>query len=334
MLEGAQLVLDHVKEITAKHTDVAVFLEERVDLHYWTARKDLWGTADIIIEADDELYSIDYKYGKGLFVKADDNAQLKIYALGAMAPGAEDHGGKHGFKHVTCTIIQPRNTGPNDEPIRSVGYFAKELEVWAADVLAPAAKATDSDALPVAGESQCQWCLAKPTCHAAADKVLKLCSVFEPVQKVEDLSTLANSSADSLTVEQLASIVENAPFITGWLKSVNDRVRKMLENHEAVPGLKLVRGRRMNKWNMDDAVLIAHLCKAGGKGKILQADLVESKPISAARALKLKNFNVQQKKRMQECISKSEGTLSIAPESDERPNAIAPMVFEAQHDFL
>jgi len=50
--------------------------------------------------------------------------------------------------------------------------------------------------------------------------------------------------------------------------------------------------------------------------------------------LKLKNFNVQQKKRMQECISKSEGTLSIAPESDERPNAIAPMVFEAQHDFL
>jgi len=337
MLSAAMVAWDYVVSLSQKYEDMGVntvvYLEERVDPHYYTGRNDMFGTADIIVEAGEDLHVIDFKYGKGVYVPAYENPQLKIYGLGAMSPNAEENRGAHGFKRVFCTIIQPRNLGKENDAVRTHAYSVDELELWAADVLNPAAKATDdTNTIPVAGEEQCRWCLAKSTCPAASEKVLKLCSVFEPVQKVEDLSTLANSTADQLTVEQLASIVENAPFITGWLKAVNDRVRSMLENHEAVPGLKLVRGRRMNKWSLPDAEILEQLSK--GKGHIPKKDLQQMKLLSAPNMLKNKSLKPAQKERMQAVIIKSEGTLSIAAESDERPNAITPIVFEEQHSFL
>jgi len=332
MIAGAEMALEHVKAITEQHKDVAVYLEERVDLHYYTGRKDLWGTADIIIEADTSLYVIDYKYGSGIYVAAKDNSQLKIYSLGAMAPSAEDNRGAHNFQDVITTIIQPRNGGLEDEPIRTYTYQASELEEWAADVLAPAAKSTDGGSVPIAGESQCRWCQAKSTCAAAAQLVLDKCSVFEPVNTVGDLDLLANADTDDLDVDQLVAIVAAGPFITGWLKAVNDRVRKMLEDREDVPGLKLVRGRRMNKWSLPDDEILDQLSK--GKGHIPKKDLQAMKLITAPAMLKNKALKPAQKKRMQEYIKKSEGTLSIASEADERPNAMTPIVFEKQYDFL
>jgi len=331
-LESASYVINLVEAYQLAGVDCVIYIEERVDLHYYTGRKDMWGTADIVVEAGTELHVIDFKYGSGIYVPAIDNPQLKIYALGAMSPNAEERGGNHGFKDVTCTIIQPRNTGSENEAVRSYTYQASELEEWASDVLAPGAALTDGGSDPVAGESQCRWCRAKSTCPAVTAKALALCSAFEPVQKVEDLSTLANASPDTLNVEQLVAIVENAPFVTGWLKAVNDRVRQMLEDREEVPGLKLVRGRQMNKWSMPDDEILDQLSK--GKGHIPKKDLQAMKLITAPAMLKNKALKPAQKKRMQEYIKKSEGTLSIASESDERPNAMTPIVFEKQYDFL
>ncbi len=60
----------------------AAFLEveQRVNLNRWIPGS--FGTADAVIVAEPTLYVFDFKYGKGHRVSAEDNPQMKAYALG------------------------------------------------------------------------------------------------------------------------------------------------------------------------------------------------------------------------------------------------------------
>lgn len=46
---------------------------------------DGFGTADLVMIGGNKLRVIDFKYGKGVPVEVTDNAQMKLYALGALA---------------------------------------------------------------------------------------------------------------------------------------------------------------------------------------------------------------------------------------------------------
>ena len=87
----SQEMLDHVQEYSAyikekvaslEGSDPVVELEVRLDLQAWVPEG--FGTADCIIVAEGHLWVIDFKYGKGVAVEAEDNPQMKLYALGAL----------------------------------------------------------------------------------------------------------------------------------------------------------------------------------------------------------------------------------------------------------
>ena len=59
----------------------AVMVEKKVDFSSYVP--DGFGTADCIIIADGTLHVIDFKYGKGVAVSAENNPQMKLYGLGA-----------------------------------------------------------------------------------------------------------------------------------------------------------------------------------------------------------------------------------------------------------
>jgi len=59
-----------------------VLIEQKLDLSKFVP--DGYGTADCIIVADNLLHVIDFKYGMGVVVSAEDNPQMKLYALGAL----------------------------------------------------------------------------------------------------------------------------------------------------------------------------------------------------------------------------------------------------------
>ena len=43
-----------------------------------------FGTGDCVIVADKALHIIDFKYGQGVLVSAENNPQMMLYALGAL----------------------------------------------------------------------------------------------------------------------------------------------------------------------------------------------------------------------------------------------------------
>ena len=70
----------------------------------------MFGTADFVAYSKKrhELSIVDFKYGKGVWVAAEDNTQLKYYALGA-ALSINDP-----VSTISMTICQPRYGGSSD----------------------------------------------------------------------------------------------------------------------------------------------------------------------------------------------------------------------------
>ena len=70
-----------------------------------------------------------------------------------------------------------------------------------------------------------------------------------------------------------------------------------------------------------------------GKGKTVKDGYIPKKkfvkevPLTASQMLKLK-LNKEQTARVQQFIEKTEGSLTIVPWADERPNAFPPIEFE------
>lgn len=69
---------------TAKQScaDPVVLIEQRLDFSKYVEGG--FGTGDAVIIADGTLHVIDYKHGQGVLVEAEDNPQMKLYALGRL----------------------------------------------------------------------------------------------------------------------------------------------------------------------------------------------------------------------------------------------------------
>ena len=81
MLGHANDYIDYITE-KVKSDDAAVLVEEQLDFSKFVPEG--FGTGDCIIIQDGVLTIIDFKYGKGVSVSAEDNPQMKLYALGAV----------------------------------------------------------------------------------------------------------------------------------------------------------------------------------------------------------------------------------------------------------
>ena len=260
-LEVAKVAFDYV---TAKYQQAEkdglnpmLRIEDRVNPSIFTGRDDIYGTADIILETDNWTEVIDLKAGQGVLVMPD-SGQLKIYGLGAVAEMVN----MEEAEPIILTIAQPR-IPHEDGVIRSLHTTYGELLNWNDEVLIPAAKATDDPNAPrVPGEKQCQFCKAKPTCKAVADQVLNLAmSTFQPFEPIgvatkPTIDDIVNVKPDELPMDKLVEVIEAAPLISGWLKSIEAYAKHRLENREEVPGYKLVRSGQRNKYgDNDDAIL-------------------------------------------------------------------------------
>ena len=98
----AAYILEQVEAGKQTCADPVVLIEQRVDFSRWVEQG--FGTADCIVIADGTLRICDYKHGLGILVSAEDNPQMKCYALGAL----ELFDGIYDIDTVSMTIYQPR----------------------------------------------------------------------------------------------------------------------------------------------------------------------------------------------------------------------------------
>ena len=133
--------------------------EQRVDFSDWVP--DGFGTADVVILSKHSIRVIDLKFGKGIPVHAQDNPQLRLYALGAYSKFKEEY---PDIKEVSYTIHQPRL-----DSISTDGTTISKLVDWGNYFVKPKAKKAWSGSGEFLPGDWCQFCRAKAQCRARSD---------------------------------------------------------------------------------------------------------------------------------------------------------------------
>lgn len=223
--EFAVFVLEKFNSMPGAH----IFTEDKVDLTRWIPQG--FGTVDIRIIGGNMLHIIDFKYGKGVPVFAEDNSQLKVYALGAY----EEMSHIFNIDYIEMTIYQPRI-----DSVTSYMMTSKELLQWAEIVLVPGAKLAYEGGGEFVPGSHCGFCKVKHKCKALAKHNL-------------ELAKEAFKEPAFLSPEEIAEIVLKEKAFTGWISSVSEHALDQAVNHGVEwPGLKIVEGRSIRKYSDED----------------------------------------------------------------------------------
>ena len=275
--------------------------EQRLPIMHLTGEQDAHGTADAVIIHDRTLHVMDLKFGMGVKVMAEENEQLQIYALAAL----HQYEMVADFDTIVLHIIQPRldHIDTWELPVTDLLEFAEEVRTaarWVAE-----AKTDLQEKHFVVGEKQCKFCPAKGNCKALASHVLNTVrdDFTDMTQPITDL----NESRD-LDLLSLGHLMAAVPLIEEFCKSIRARVERELLDGVAVPGFKLVEGRRGNRKWIDETLAETYL-------KSVLEDPYERKLISPTTAAKM----LKDDPEFPLLVTQSEGKPSVAPASDKRP---------------
>ena len=274
----------------AKQTckDPVILIEQKLDFSCYVP--DGFGTGDCLIISDDKLHIIDFKYGMGVLVEAEDNPQMKLYALGALAV----YDALYDIKEVSMTIFQPRR-----ENVSTWTVDVTALKAWAEEELKPRAKmAYDGEGEYLPGE-WCTFCRAAVRCRARAEEKLKLAQTEFRMPPL-------------LTDAEIEDILMILPDLTKWANEISAYALDAALNHgKEWNGFKVVEGRSVRKYRDEEAV--AEAAKDAGYKDIYRQSLI---PLTEMQRLMGKDkFEVI----LGGLIYKAPGKPTLVPKSDKRP---------------
>ncbi|MFQ7012153.1 MAG: DUF2800 domain-containing protein, partial [Clostridia bacterium] len=124
----AAYVAEQIEEAKTHCSDPLILIEEKLDFSKWVPEG--FGTGDCVIIADDVLHIIDFKYGLGVLVDAEENPQMMCYALGAL----DTYEYLYSIQTIRMTIFQPRR-----DNISTYEISRDDLMKWAEETLKPTA---------------------------------------------------------------------------------------------------------------------------------------------------------------------------------------------------
>lgn len=258
MLNHTDTYLDYVSSIVHGYqTRPYVAIEKRLDFSNYVPEG--FGTGDCIVIHGDTLHVIDFKYGKGVPVSAEENPQMMLYAIGAY----EAYAILYPISKVKLSIVQPRIGEPSEWEIS-----VSDLLAWGETVKPIAQKAFAGEGEFNSGE-HCRFCRAKARCRARADFNLTLEAQYPMKPPI-------------ISNEELGQILVKAQNLAKWAKDLEEyALAECLKGNE-IPGWKAVEGRGSRTYtNIDEAFKVL---MANG---IEEAMLYERKPLSVPSVEKL-----------------------------------------------
>lgn len=290
MLDCADGYVAYVLELVeaAKETcaDPVVLIEQRVDFSRWVEQG--FGTSDAILITDGTMHVIDFKYGLGILVSAEENPQMKCYGLGAL----ELFDGIYDIYTLCLHIYQPRR-----QNVSTFQITKADLYKWADEVLKPTADlAFAGDGNYLCGE-WCAFCKAKNECRARAEANLELARYEFKLPPL-------------LTDEDIEEILSRVDDLVAWASDIKEFALQQAVSGKEWRGWKLVEGRSNRRYTNEAAVQQA-VTKAG-------FDPFEHKLLGITAMQKMLG-----KARFDELlaafIEKPQGKPTLVPESDKRP---------------
>ena len=76
--------VDYIQKIAYSYPVPPKIVIEK-EVHYGHVARDGYGFSDCIILSGTDCHVVDFKYGKGITVSAEENPQMMLYAVGAIA---------------------------------------------------------------------------------------------------------------------------------------------------------------------------------------------------------------------------------------------------------
>ena len=279
-------VMEQVEEARKHCSDPLILIEEKLVFSKWVPEG--FGTGDCVIIADDVLHIIDFKYGLGVLVDADENPQMMCYALGAI----DQYEYLYDIRTVKLTIFQPRR-----DNISTFEISKDDLITWAETVLKPtAALAYNGEGEFKAGD-HCQFCKVKATCRKRAEHNMELAAYdFQEPAMLDEA--------------EIAAILPRIDDLTSWANDIKDYALQQALSGVEYEGFKVVEGKSNRRYSDENAVA-AKVQEAG-------FDPYEKKLLGITAMTSLLG-----KKKFEELLSalitKPQGKPTLVPESDKRP---------------
>ena len=197
----------------------------------------VFGSADLLGRMNDTAVVLDCKFGSGVPVEAEENAQGLFYACAARRTDATKWIFK-GATKVKIVIVQPPS-------IKVWETTPERLDLFEVQLASAVREAQEDDAMLSAGK-WCKWCAAKPVCPVMTGEVARI-----------EAAQIA-----ALPADQIGGYLKTADQLEAWIADLRALAFQMLESGATVPGYKLVAKRATRSWANEEtakALLLEHL---------------------------------------------------------------------------
>lgn len=294
-----EFVMEALAEAKRECKDPLVLIEQKLDFSCYVP--DGYGTGDCLIVADKLLHIIDFKYGQGVLVDAEQNPQMMLYALGALRL----FDSLYDITEVSMSIFQPRR-----ENVSTWTISVDDLLDWAENTLKPKAELAFKGEGEYTPGSWCQFCKAAVKCRARAEAKLQLARYEFAMPPL-------------LSDEEIEDILLKLDDLTKWANEITAYAQDAAVNHGKVwRGFKLVESRTNRRYTDEEAV--AQAANAAGYHDIYKKSLI---PITEMERLMGKKTFAEV---IGSLVEKPKGRPTLVPASDKRPAIVST---GAEQDF-
>jgi len=339
--EMCEFVQTYCDQINAAAEGGELFVEQRVDYSNAIGVPGQFGTSDVIIVKGQTLHIRDLKYGRGNEVAAEENEQMRLYALGALE--LVEMLGFDDIQEIVLAIHQPRLFAVSEwvitrEQLEDFRFMysmkaekAFNLYNMGREKIEEMYAKSDTGYFLNPSESACQWCKAKAICPALRSHVLTTVS-DDFVDISQDIAPQLASAEERIANSDNAHVsncLKAVDLIENWCTAVRARAESELLKGHDVPGFKLVKGRvGARKW-LDEQDAEKML-----KSMRLKVDqMFDLKLISPTTAEKVLKETPKRWNKLQALITRSDGKPSVAPSSDKRDAYVVEPVADAFADI-
>jgi hypothetical protein len=278
-----------ITEAYTRSNDPLVLVEQRLD--YTKYAEEGFGTGDLVIVSDGILDVVDLKFGM-VRVSANDNPQLKLYALGAL----DLFDLLYDIELVRMTICQPRL-----DSISTFELSVDKLLEWAETELKPKAVLAFRGEGEFKSGEHCRYCRASNQCRVRANSNL-------------ELAKLDFKEPELLTDEEMAVVLAKVKVLAAWAKDVWEYAEKEAKNGKKWPGYKVVEVKGRSKYT--DEAKIAERVLATGNYDETQ---IYTKNLVGVTAMKQLLGKKQFKELLGDLYTTPPGNPALVVESDKRP---------------
>jgi len=287
-----------------------IYPERRVSLEKFFGHKYCDGTSDVVMIKGDKIIVVDLKYGRGIEVSEVKNGQALLYTAGSIAEQGKEISD---FKEIEIVIMQPRFGYKHEWKTWST--TSEFLTDYIEDAKLQSYKVLNT---LVSGEYEYNPSIACNFCHNAIECTARKEMVMKEISEAFAIADLNEDSLErelnKLTNDEISEILGRKPFIESYLKDIEKEAYKRANSEgKYIPGFKLVRGRKTNKWLKPQDEMIEIFDDLG----LLPTDYFETKMKSVAQVRKVK-LDKDIKKEIESMVNTTYGSNQLVVESDKR----------------